>query len=52
LEIGFSPGEAVDFVLGLVGIDIAGDDAMERSPLRIYRAPAAADKPAAVYNAH
>jgi hypothetical protein len=52
LEIGFSPGEAADFVLGLVGIDIAGDDATKRSPLRIYRELAADDKPAAVYNAH
>ena len=32
LDVGFSPGEFVDLLLGFVGIDIAGDDAAGREP--------------------
>ena len=31
-SIGFSPGEVVDFLLGIVGLDIAGDDSFGREP--------------------
>jgi hypothetical protein len=30
IELGFSPGEAIDFWLGLLTIDIAGDDGRSR----------------------
>lgn len=40
LEVGFSLGEFVDFLLGLFTIDIAGDDTKEgRSKRRLYELP-------------
>jgi hypothetical protein len=46
LEVGFSLGEFVDFVLGLFAVDIAGDDTPEgRAKRRLYDLPELPAKP-------
>ena len=47
VSVGFSPGEVLDLLLGVVGIDLAGDDDASRPP-----PPPATDEPPAAPNVH
>lgn len=47
VSVGFSPGEVLDLLLGVVGIDLAGDDDASRPP-----PPPATDEPPAAPKVH
>jgi hypothetical protein len=38
LDVGFSPGEALDFITGIFGLDIANDDGEQRQKRKLYKA--------------